>query len=69
MGRRSFSHFYAVGRRHARTRFGILIGIDGRDSFSLRQLAMAAARALGAPVIATPGDWVILKDKSKFRPA
>ena len=33
-------------------------GIDGRDSFSLRQLAMAAARA-GVPLIVTPRDWVI----------
>jgi CheY-like chemotaxis protein len=70
MGRRSFSHFYTVGRRHApRTRFGILIGIDGRDTFSLRQLAMAAARALWAPVTAARRLGYYLKDKSKFCPA
>jgi len=50
-------------------RFGILIGIDGRDSFSLRQLAMAAARAVGA-CDRYPGRLgYFLKDKSKFRPS
>ena len=39
------------------------------DSFSLRQLAMAAARALWAPVIATRRAGYFLKDKSKLRPA